>query len=57
MDYCVIGAGAMGGIYGLSLVEAGHSVTFFDVNKEHVDAINTKGYRLSGVTGDKTFRV
>ena len=57
MDYCVIGAGAMGGLYGLSLAEAGHSVTFFDVNKEHVDAINTKGYRLSGVTGDKTFRV
>ena len=54
MKYCVVGAGAMGGVYGLGLVAAGHSVTFFDVNEEHVSAINQHGYRLSGVTGDNT---
>ena len=57
MKYCVVGAGAMGGVYGLGLVAAGHSVTFFDVNEEHVSAINKNGYRLSGVTGDNTFTV
>ena len=57
MKYCVVGAGAMGGVYGLGLVSAGHQVTFFDVNEEHVSAINKRGYRLSGVTGDNTFTV
>jgi 2-dehydropantoate 2-reductase len=57
MEYCVIGAGAMGGLYGLSLINSGHSVTFLDINAEHVDAINKNGYRLSGVTGDKTHKV
>ena len=57
MKYCVVGAGAMGGVYGLGLIAAGHSVTFFDVNEEHVSAINQHGYRLSGVTGDNTFIV
>ena len=57
MEYCVIGAGAMGGLYGLSLINAGHSVTFLDVNAEHVEEINRNGYRLSGVTGDKTYKV
>ena len=46
MKYCVVGAGAMGGVYGLGLVAAGHSVTFFDVNEEHVSAINNHVYRL-----------
>ena len=44
MKYCVVGAGAMGGVYGLGLVSAGHQVTFFDVNEEHVSAINTVSY-------------
>ena len=35
MRFCVIGAGAMGGAYGLSLVEAGYKVNFLDVNRDH----------------------
>jgi len=54
MRYCVVGAGAMGGLYGLGLVAKGHAVDFLDVNQSHVDAINRGGFRLSGVTGDNT---
>ncbi|MBH68935.1 MAG: hypothetical protein CMM58_11325 [Rhodospirillaceae bacterium] len=57
MRYCVIGAGAMGGMYGLRLVEAGYSVDFFDTNQEHVDTIKRKGFQLSGVKGDGLYRV
>ncbi len=57
MRYCVIGAGAMGGLYGLRLAAKGHSVDFLDVNQDHVDAINRGGFRLSGVTGDNTYPV
>ena len=57
MQYCVVGAGAMGGLYGLSLARAGASVGFFDINQAHIDAITTNGYRLSGVSGDFTQQV
>ena len=57
MKYCVVGAGAMGGLYGLGLAAKGHSVDFLDVDQTHVDAINRGGFRLSGVTGDNTFPV
>ena len=57
MRYCVIGAGAMGGLYGLRLAAKGHPVDFLDVNQAHVDAINRGGFRLSGVTGDNTYPV
>jgi len=54
MRVCVIGAGAMGGIFGGLLAKAGHDVTFVDTWKEHVAAINAKGLRLDGVKGDLT---
>lgn len=57
MRYCVVGAGAMGGLYGLRLAAKGHSVDFLDINQVHVDAINRGGFRLSGVTGDNTYAV
>jgi 2-dehydropantoate 2-reductase len=57
MKYCVVGAGAMGGLYGLRLAAKGHSVDFLDVDQVHVDAINRGGFRLSGVTGDNTYGV
>lgn len=57
MRYCVVGAGAMGGLYGLRLSAKGHKVDFLDVNQAHVDAINRGGFRLSGVTGDNSYPV
>ena len=49
----VVGAGAIGAIIGVHLVEAGHTVHFVDTNAEHVAAARAKGMRLSGVS-DRT---
>lgn len=43
MNVCVIGAGAMGSLFGAMLAEAGLKVTLFDIRQDHVDAINAKG--------------
>ena len=48
MKFCVVGAGAMGGV-GLSLIEAGYEVNFLDVNSDHVNEIKENGFRLSGI--------
>jgi 2-dehydropantoate 2-reductase len=56
MRVCVIGAGAMGSIFGVLLAKQGHEVTLVDVWKEHVDAINANGLRLDGVKGELTAR-
>ncbi len=57
MHYCVIGSGAMGGLYGLRLIAAGKSVSFLDIDREHIDVINENGFRLSGITGDNSYEV
>ena len=43
MKIAVIGAGAMGCLFGLALKEAGAEVVLCDVWREHVDAINKNG--------------
>ncbi len=53
----VIGAGAIGGTVGASLHDAGYDVTLVDVVPEHVQAINERGLRITGVRGDRTFPV
>ena len=50
----VIGTGAMGSVYAVMMAEAGHDVVAIDSWQPHVDAINTTGLRLSGVSGDRT---
>ncbi len=57
MRYCVVGAGAMGGLYGIGLAASGCEVDFYDVDRAHVDAIRANGFRLSGATGDRTLAV
>ena len=57
MKIAVIGAGAMGCLYGGRLGEAGFDVTLVDIWREHVDAINRSGLRLDGIGGDRTIRV
>ncbi len=42
------GAGAMGGSIGAALIEAGESVLFVDTARDHVEAINRTGLRVSG---------
>jgi 2-dehydropantoate 2-reductase len=57
MRIAVVGAGAMGCIFGGLLAEGGHEVTLIDVWAEHVQALNERGLRLSGVSGDRTIPV
>ncbi|MFP4482756.1 MAG: ketopantoate reductase family protein [Thermovirgaceae bacterium] len=56
MKIAVLGSGAMGCLYGGSLAEAGFDVTLIDVWKEHVDAINSNGLHIEGVTGDRVIK-
>ncbi|MCK4317976.1 2-dehydropantoate 2-reductase, partial [Candidatus Bathyarchaeota archaeon] len=57
MRVAVVGAGAMGCLYGGHLAEAGVDVSLMDVWREHVDAINAKGLHMTGVSGDRVVHV
>lgn len=46
MKVAVIGAGAMGCIYGAHLAQGGHEVWLIDVWQEHVEAINQHGLKI-----------
>lgn len=53
MKICIIGAGAMGSLYGGLLAEAGNQVYFLDVFKEHIDNINNVGLWMEGTSGGR----
>jgi len=53
----VVGAGAMGSLFGGLLAENGLEVTLIDVWKEHVDAIKSKGLKMVGFGGDRYIKV
>jgi len=57
MRITIVGAGAIGGATGAFLSAAGHDVLMVDNVREHVDAINSGGLRVSGIRGDAVFRV
>ena len=44
----VVGAGAIGAIVGVHLIEAGYTVHFADANTAHVAAVKAAGIKLSG---------
>lgn len=49
MKICVVGCGAVGSLFAAHLAKAGEAEVFaYDVWKEHTDAINKNGLRLSG---------
>lgn len=52
MHICIIGAGAMGGLYGGLLSRNGVVVTALDSWEDHVAAIRRDGLHLDGITGD-----
>jgi 2-dehydropantoate 2-reductase len=54
MNLLIWGAGAIGGTIGAHLARAGHTVTFVDRETEHVEAINTKGLRITGPVNEFT---
>ncbi|SHI51109.1 ketopantoate reductase family protein [Wenxinia saemankumensis] len=53
MKFTIIGSGAIGGLAGAWMTEAGHDVTLVDRWAEHVAAMNESGLRIDGVRGDK----
>ena len=58
MRIAIIGVGAMGSIYaGLLADEGGHEVHAVDKWTDHVNAINNKGLRVEGASGNRTVNV
>lgn len=57
MRIAVVGAGAMGSLFGGLLAEAGEDVVLVDIWEEHVRAINERGLHIKGVSGDRVVRV
>jgi 2-dehydropantoate 2-reductase len=53
----VVGAGAMGGLFGGLLAAGGLDVTLLDVARAHVEMIRVNGLRIVGYGGDRTVRV
>jgi 2-dehydropantoate 2-reductase len=53
----VVGAGAMGGLFGGLLAEGGLDVTLVDAWPEHIAAIRKGGLRIAGVGGDRAIKV
>jgi 2-dehydropantoate 2-reductase len=48
----IIGCGAIGSVVGGLLTKAGHDVTLIDQWPEHVEAMKTRGLKLSGTCGE-----
>lgn len=48
MRFTIIGSGAIGGITGAHLIQAGHDVTFVDTAVEHLAVIRQHGLTLEG---------
>jgi 2-dehydropantoate 2-reductase len=57
MKIAVMGAGAMGSLFGGLLAASGENVTLVDVWRKHVEAINVEGLKISGFGGSRTIRV
>lgn len=56
MKIAIIGAGAMGSLFGGKLVSAGHEVWLYDIWQDHVDKINRDGLVIASAVGETTVR-
>ncbi len=54
MKIAVVGTGAMGSVYAALLAEAGNEVWAVDTWAEHIQAIQDRGLRVAGKSGDRT---
>ena len=52
MKVCIIGAGAMGTLYGMRLAMSGVNVCFVEKNEIAIANIQRQGLRMSGIDGD-----
>ncbi|MBT4931837.1 MAG: ketopantoate reductase family protein [Rhodospirillaceae bacterium] len=53
----IVGAGAMGSLFGGLLAEGGLDVTLLDIWREHVETINENGLRIVGYGGERVIPV
>lgn len=53
MRIAILGAGAMGSLFGGLLAEAGEEVTLLDINESHIEAINKAGLWISTDSGNR----
>jgi 2-dehydropantoate 2-reductase len=56
MKIGIVGAGAMGSVYGGLFAAAGHDVWLVDIWREHVEAVREHGLHVSGASGERTVR-
>ncbi len=56
MKIVILGAGAMGCLYGGHLAEGGNDVWLLDVWQQHVDAINSLGLSIEGLSGNRLIK-
>lgn len=54
MKISIIGAGAMGSLFGGKLAASGNEVVLYDINKEHVAAINANGLKIETLATGET---
>jgi 2-dehydropantoate 2-reductase len=52
MKIGIIGAGAMGGLYGVRIALSGVQVSMVEKNPDAIASIQNQGFHLSGITGD-----
>jgi 2-dehydropantoate 2-reductase len=57
MKIAVVGAGAMGCLFGTMLAEAGNDVWLYDVWREHVQSINQNGLRIEREGDTRTVEI
>ena len=56
MKVAILGAGAMGSVFGGHLALGGHDVTLVDVWREHMEAVAANGLDLRTPDGDERDR-
>jgi len=56
MKIAIVGTGAMGSVYAGLFASAGHEVWAIDRWREHIEAMQSKGLRLEGASGDRTVK-
>ena len=57
MKIYMIGAGAMGGVYGGLMTRAGYDVTLIDPREDHIGKIRSDGITIEGVRGTHVIRL
>ena len=57
MKIAVVGAGAMGSLFGAMLAEAGNEVWLYDVWREHVQSINQNGLQIEREGKTRTVKI